>query len=1188
MVKPPNSEVAGKTVTCTICQKKFSRTDHLKRHHLRHSGVKPYSCIFCGETFTRRLGSPPTLLSIELTFSEVTISVIIILDALNAKNDKFQRLPEVDDGLMLVIRTGSTDSKSNEFFGNGSENGSTFSDPFEDEPIDWSLFEDENLLRFLSSPLTDMQMQTDDMFAPLFMEPHYPGPNSMQPVAFPSEWEPPSVQSSTIIQVILEKAISLQITPQEQADIQQHLNFLFTPSKITKFINLYFEFWHPHCPIVHQPTFCVEMAAIPLVMAVTLMGAMYSQADREVNTAKIVLDLAELVIYSVDELTDEFEIKQVLRASTASEQSLSSSPTTLSHLHAAYLMLVVQFWAGSMVSRKRAVETRFNNVVKVARRLGLTKARHELDDSVDESLWIRKESQIRLISTMTLLDCAFSFFANFPCRLTISELRFDLPCEEIYFSSPHPFSEQSFTFSRRITLNEAFYSLFPAKSASRSSNPVKKSNPLGLNPMDMFILIHILYVYTLTHITLFSCSFPQSTAPSTPDQSGTSTPGAPSTSSFSSDTNHTLIKAALSRWRSLWTAIRSNMPNHAWANLGFFRNGYNYWLVTQLLINNKGSADLMIGMEVGCEDTLKQLKGLLREGLGETGQHEKLTDCGPGSARGIGAATVYLLHACGSSVVHGDWDSTAKNLDFELKTNGHKGETFSVQTDVTDYDSVLNLFDTAWKKYGRVDIAISNAGIQEVGNWFDPDLDLTSIRIKPSNKVVDVNLTGTLYFARIAAVYLKQGAKPIEDKSLVLLSSTAGFKETPGLFAYTASKHGVLGLLRSARPYLPKTHNIRINAICPWMTDTVMVAGIREDWVKEGLPVNKPADVARLILEVGSDGESNGKAVFVEGGRGWDIEEGINRCEEQWLGIEVSRMLARGQEVLGDGTDWTKPEKAMADSNLTGKSVIVTGGASGIGLAIVRFFAAQSTKISILDICAPVAQAAVSLLRTEFPSSSFLFKKCDISNWDEQAAVFAEIYKETGRIDYVFANAGVSEIGNFLESSTRDPVKPTLKTVDINLVGTLYKSVDWKLAVKLAVHYMRKTPSQRKGLIVCTASNAGLYPFSIAPMYGTSKHGVVGTVRSLAKPLESEGIRINAICPNCIATGLADDNLFSRMLLTPMSVAIDAVREFVTNQAMTGVTAEISGETFTIRDPPEMIDEMTRKNFDTFWNLGYA
>jgi len=216
-----------------------------------------------------------------------------------------------------------------------------------------------------------------------------------------------------------------------------------------------------------------------------------------------------------------------------------------------------------------------------------------------------------------------------------------------------------------------------------------------------------------------------------------------------------------------------------------------------------------------------------------------------------------------------------------------------------------------------VDVAISNAGVQELGNWFDPGLDMESVAEAPSTRVTDVNLMGAMYFARVAAVYLKQGADPSQDKSLILVSSTAGFKETPGIFTYTASKHGVLGLLRSLRPYLIKTHNIRVNAICPWMTDTVMVTGIRDAWVKEGLPMNKPEDVARVMLEVavgrvpaGEKGMRvekdlyNGRAVFVEGGRGWDIEVGIDATEEIWLGKEVGRTLSRGQDVLGDGTDW--------------------------------------------------------------------------------------------------------------------------------------------------------------------------------------------------------------------------------------------------------------------------------------------
>ena len=78
--------------------------------------------------------------------------------------------------------------------------------------------------------------------------------------------------------------------------------------------------------------------------------------------------------------------------------------------------------------------------------------------------------------------------------------------------------------------------------------------------------------------------------------------------------------------------------------------------------------------------------------------------------------------------MHGDWDEAGSELDADLNGTPAEGEAEFVKTDVTDYDSVLRLFDTAWKKYGRVDIAISNAGIQEAGNWFDPALSLETIK----------------------------------------------------------------------------------------------------------------------------------------------------------------------------------------------------------------------------------------------------------------------------------------------------------------------------------------------------------------------------------------------------------------------------------------------------------------------------
>lgn len=72
-------------------------------------------------------------------------------------------------------------------------------------------------------------------------------------------------------------------------------------------------------------------------------------------------------------------------------------------------------------------------------------------------------------------------------------------------------------------------------------------------------------------------------------------------------------------------------------------------------------------------------------------------------------------------------------------------------------------------------------------------------------------------------------------------------------------------------------------------------------------------------------------------------------------------------------------------------------------------------------------------------------------------------------------------------------------------------------AVNLAVHYMDKKASSEgaasRGLIICTASNAGLYPLPVAPLYAASKFGVVGLVRSTARVIEKAGMQINALAP---------------------------------------------------------------------------
>ena len=251
------------------------------------------------------------------------------------------------------------------------------------------------------------------------------------------------------------------------------------------------------------------------------------------------------------------------------------------------------------------------------------------------------------------------------------------------------------------------------------------------------------------------------------------------------------------------------------------------------------------------------------------------------------------------------------------------------------------MIKTAFTIHGHIDHAIANAGLVEQPGWFEASLTVDDVQREPSTIALDVNLKGLLYFARIACVYLAQGEA--QDRSLTLLSSVAGFQESPGLFVYQASKHGVLGLMRSLRLHAPHAFGVRVNAVCPWMTMTGMVAGIAQGWLHAGLPTNTPDDVAGIIgglvaagpgrvkscLKVAEgDGESgkglegayntggcewddeakglNGRAIYVEGGRGWDIEEGLAYTQPYWLGKGPCERLVQGQRVLGEGSNWTK------------------------------------------------------------------------------------------------------------------------------------------------------------------------------------------------------------------------------------------------------------------------------------------
>ncbi|KAH6649574.1 hypothetical protein F5144DRAFT_588254 [Chaetomium tenue] len=287
---------------------------------------------------------------------------------------------------------------------------------------------------------------------------------------------------------------------------------------------------------------------------------------------------------------------------------------------------------------------------------------------------------------------------------------------------------------------------------------------------------------------------------------------------------------------------------------------------------------------------------------------------------------------------------------------------------------------------------------------------------------------------------------------------------------------------------------------------------------------------------------------------------------------------------------------------MASKSVIVTGGASGIGLAVTRHLAAQGHRVAILDRNAAAGPAVAAQVAAEFPPAAVSFHPCDVADWDEQAAAFRQAFAELGhRLDVVVANAGVSEQGATSlvrlplgggvvgegagEGEDEGPTRPSVATLQVNLLGTVY-------SVNLAVHYMNKKPKlgpggASRGSIICTASNAGLYPLPVAPLYAASKFGVVGLVRSTARIIEQANMQINALAPAVLDTNIAPDKaLFKHMTITPMETLIRGVEQFLTDPTVSGAVAEIHGDRVTIRPPHEYVDEDSKKNIDTFWDLG--
>ncbi|KAK6438548.1 hypothetical protein LTR95_005242 [Oleoguttula sp. CCFEE 5521] len=287
------------------------------------------------------------------------------------------------------------------------------------------------------------------------------------------------------------------------------------------------------------------------------------------------------------------------------------------------------------------------------------------------------------------------------------------------------------------------------------------------------------------------------------------------------------------------------------------------------------------------------------------------------------------------------------------------------------------------------------------------------------------------------------------------------------------------------------------------------------------------------------------------------------------------------------------------------ETAVITGGSSGMGLAVAQALAKRGGwKLHLLDLRPPLEEVENST-----------FHKVNVTEYDSLAAVFQKAFDSDGRIDFVFANAGIVERFNFYAAHPvgKPPSPPDLTVVDVNLKSVIHTS--W-----LAQHYFRQSRDSKNKTLVMTASVGGLYRCQVSPSYCATKHGVVGLMRSIANYYYDDpdiNARVNSINPGTVRTNLLDaaawdsfdsdifvpiEKIVSTVLMLidghdvdgsevggkPISNGASANGNGHSGKKLNGKAVELSGTRHYYRDQPPFCDQQMAKTMGDTDRTTYA
>ncbi|MEP3330339.1 SDR family oxidoreductase [Sedimentitalea sp.] len=226
-----------------------------------------------------------------------------------------------------------------------------------------------------------------------------------------------------------------------------------------------------------------------------------------------------------------------------------------------------------------------------------------------------------------------------------------------------------------------------------------------------------------------------------------------------------------------------------------------------------------------------------------------------------------------------------------------------------------------------------------------------------------------------------------------------------------------------------------------------------------------------------------------------------------------------------------------------GKTVLITGGGSGIGAATVRRMFSEGANVVVADLSLENAQSIVDELGN---GDRLKAVAVDVSNNDEVVAAFAAAREQFGAIDYLVNAAGIRGWGG--ASDTSDELWRS--NIEVNLTGSFHACRAYAQAKELP----------ENGAVVNISSQAGLEGLSDRLPYVTSKHGVIGLTRATAMDLAPLGVRVNCVAPGVINSPFTEAMFADEERAKKMRAAHPIRREGRPEEVASVITFLLSGD----------------------------